>query len=309
MPILNVPWRDEDGVITGNWRVEAKDALEAAKKAQAGEGEFLPADLPRPGPGENPILVPPRQAPPDATVYVPPGPPQKTETPLLAPVLDWAVDKVAPAAWDVAKPAILPTTLGAAANYGGAYVPGLKLLPAQARESIGSVVGTGINMLTGIEEPSISQLALSAVSPGATRRGARGVTSVMPGVPAARATGLREEAQGLSETMRQGLTTEGVDQLFAAARQSSRAIPMTETRGMLDTLLAKEAEQPRGWQFPSVRDSGAELQGMLASSASQGGPPHCPARCLAPASGGQDRRDQGYRRTAGVAGALWQRLD
>lgn len=277
MPILNVPWRDDNGVITGNWRVEAKDALEAAKKAQAGEGEFLPVDLPRPGPGENPIIVPPRQSPPDATVYVPPGPPKKTETPLLAPVLDWAVEKVAPAAWDVAKPAILPTTIGAALNYGGPSLPvvgpALAALPPQARESIGSVVGTGINMLTGIEKPSISGLAMSAVSPGATRRGAQAGTRFIPGVQAARATGLREEAQGLSETMRQGLTQEGIDQLFASARQSGVRVPMTETRGMLTNLLAAEAEQPRGWQFPSVRDSGAELQGMLASSASQGGPP------------------------------------
>lgn len=273
MPILDVPWRDDNGVLVGRWRVEAKDATEAAKKAQAGQGEWLNLDIPRPGPGENPIIAPPNPPPPDATVYNPPGPPRTTEEPLLAPVFNWIGETVLPKALDVARPAILPTTLGAAANYGGAAVPGLSALPPQARESIGSVVGTGINMLTGIEQPSLSGLAMSAVSPGATRRGARAVTSVIPGVPAARATGLREEALALSETMRQGLTTEGIDQLFASARQSGARIPMTETRTMLDTLLAREVEQPRGWQFASVRDSGAELQGMLASSASQGGPP------------------------------------
>jgi hypothetical protein len=192
---------------------------------------------------------------------------------MLAPVFDWAVEKVAPATWDVAKPAILPTTLGAAFNYGGGAVPGLNALPPQARESIGSVVGTGINMLTGVEEPSLSGLALSAVSPGATRRGARAVTSVIPGVPAARATGLLEEARGLSTGMRQGLTQEGIDDLFASARQSGVRVAMPETRTMLNTLIAGEAEQPRAWQFASVRDSSTELQGMLANTASQGGPP------------------------------------
>ena len=122
-----------------------------AAKAQAGQGELLPPVVPRPGPGENPVFAPPQPAPaPGGTVYIPPGPPQKTETPLLAPVLDWAVEKVAPAAWDVAKPAILPTTIGAALNYGGAAVPGLYgAPPAQPAKVIGSVIGTGANMALG----------------------------------------------------------------------------------------------------------------------------------------------------------------
>lgn len=272
-PTHDVPW--SDGI---TYRVEAATPKEAVQKRIAGFGTPLPPVVPRPGPGENPVLAPPQPAPSTGgTVYVPPDPPPKTETPLLSPVLDWAVSKVAPAAWDVAKPAILPTTIGAALNYGGPSLPvvgpALGALPPQARESIGSVVGTGVNMLLGIEKPSLAQLALSAVSPGATRTTARGVTSVLPGVAAARATGLREEAQGLSETMRQGLTQEGIDQLFASARQSGVRVAMPETRGMLTTLLAGEAEQPRAWQFASVRDSSTELQGMLANSASQGGPP------------------------------------
>lgn len=272
MPTFNI--RTEGGT----YRVEATSPKEAYALYQKGQGELLPPVVPRPGPGENPVLAPPKPPPATGgTVYIPPGPPTPTETPLLDPVLDWAVKKVAPAAWDVAKPAILPTTIGAALNYGGPSLPvvgpALAAIPPQARESIGSVVGTGLNMALGIEEPSMSQLALSAVSPGATRRGAQVATSVLPGVPAARATGLLDEAQALPGRMRQGLTQEGIDDLFAAARQANPRITMPQTRTMLTNLAAGEAEQPRGLQFASVREISQGLQDMLSSSASQGGPP------------------------------------
>ena len=275
MPMLDVPW--DDGT---TYRVEAATPKEAFEKVKAGYGEALPPVVPRPGPGENPVLAPPRPPAPDATVYVPPemrprAPRQ--ERPLLEPVFNWLGETVVPASWNAAKPAILPTTLGAALNYGGPSLPvvgpALAALPPQARESIGSVVGTGANMLLGIEEPSIASLALSAVSPGATRKTAQVGTKILPGAQAARATGLVEEAQALPGRLSQGLTQEGTSALFAEARTVNPRVAMSQTRAHLHTLLASEADQPKGLKFRSVEEISEGLQGMLTQSASQGGPP------------------------------------
>jgi hypothetical protein len=271
MPTFDVPTEG------GTYRVEATSPKEAYELYQKGQGTLLPPVVPRPGPGENPVLAPPKPSAPDATVYVPPAPPTPTEKPLLEPVFNWIGETVAPAAWDIGKKGILPTLGSAGLNYGGPYLPyvgpALAALPPQARESIGSVLGTGANMALGIEEPSLSQLALSAVSPGATRKGAQVGTKLLPGAQAGRATGLLEEVQALPERLSQGLTRETAGGLFDYARKVNPRVAMDQTRAHLDTLLASEAVQPQGLKFRSVEEISAGLQDMLKQSASQGGPP------------------------------------
>lgn len=271
MPTFDVP------TAGGTYRVEAPSAKEAYKLYTEGQGELLAPTVPRPGPGENPVIAPPQPPPASGgTVYIPPGPPQQTETPLLNPVLDWAAQKVAPAAWDVAKPAILPTTIGAALNYGGGAVPGLNALPPPARESLGSVIGTGINMLTGIEQPSLSGLALSAVSPGATRKSAQVGTKLLPGAQAARATGLVEEAQALPGKISQGLAQDTTGALFTQARKQNPTIDMSQTTGKVRELLAHEqtdVELPT-LQFPTVRNLAQQMdKSIVAKAGAQGGTP------------------------------------
>jgi hypothetical protein len=269
MPTFDVP---TDG---GTYRVTAGSAKEAYERLQKGEGDLLPPVVPRPGPGENPVLAPPQPPPATGgTVYIPPGPPTPTEKPLLEPVFNWLGKTVLPKALDVATPAILPTTLGAIANYGGAAVPGFSALPPPARESIGSVVGTGINMLTGIEEPSLSQLALSAVSPGATRKGAQVGTKLLPGAQAARATGLVEEVGELPGRISKGLTLDVTGPLFDQARKLNPTITMTETNGTVRRLLQTEKEMGEaGLEFGEVQKVTRGLSTAIAKSQSAGGTP------------------------------------
>jgi hypothetical protein len=269
----DVPW--SDGI---TYRVESATPNEAVEKRMEGYGTPLPPVVPRPGPGENPVFAPPQPPPATGgTVYIPPGPPARTETPLLDPVFNWIGETVAPAALDVAKPAILPTTIGAALNYGGPYVPGvgraLSVLPAQARESIGSVIGTGANMLLGIEEPSIKQLALSAVSPGATRKGAQVGTKLLPGAQAARATGLVEEAQALPGRISQGLTLDVTGQFFDQARKLNPIISLDATDQAVRQLVQTEKQMAEaGVEFPdTVLKVARNLQRTLAQSQPQGG--------------------------------------
>lgn len=272
MPTFDVP------TAGGTYRVQATSPKEAYELYQKGQGDLLPPVVPRPGPGENPVLAPPQPHPASGgTVYVPTGPPARTETPLLEPVFNWIGEKVAPAAWDVAKPAILPTTIGAALNYGGPSLPvvgpALAALPPQARESIGSVVGTGLNMALGIEAPSMTQLALSAVSPGATRKSAQVGTTLLPGAQAARATGLVEEAQALPARLSQGLTQEATGALFEQARKLNPSIAMDATSETVKRLFQAEQAMPAGLKLGAVQQITKGLETAMAQSAAQGGTP------------------------------------
>ena len=270
MPTFDVP---TDG---GTYRVETTSSqrcLRVVPEAQ-GRGGVGPADVPRPGPGENPVIAA------AAILLLQTRPcmshqarPPKTETPLLSPVLDWAVEKVAPAAWDVAKPAILPTTIGAALNYGGAYVPGLNAVPAPARESIGSMIGTGANMALGWEKPSVSGFLMSGVSPGATRKGAQVGTKLLPGAQAARATGLVEEAQALPGILSKGMTQDVAGGLMEQARQLNPDIAMDATNETVKGLFQKEATMPGGLKLPKVQAVAKGLETALAQSDIAGSTP------------------------------------
>lgn len=68
---------------------------------------------------------------------------------------------------DIGKKSAIPTALG----IGGG------LLAGPLGESAGSVIGTGINQLTGIEEPSLAQLGMAAVAPQAGRVVGKGLNA------------------------------------------------------------------------------------------------------------------------------------
>jgi hypothetical protein len=257
----------DDGTVM---RVEAADATEATAKGLERQGQVIPQPV-RPGPGEGPVFSPPRPTPPDATVYIPPAPTSEAsrQRPLMDPVVDWFAQKVVPQGMEMGKKAVIPTVTSQAMRYGGGMVPGLRALPPEAREGIGSAVGTGINMALGIEEPSMTNLAMSAVTPTATRSGSRYVTSKLPGAAAAGAAGLSQEAAEIPGRISRNVMQADVDKLFDQARQLNPNVSMASTQGMANRLFQAE----RGLEVPALKFGDIEgiAQGLEAAVKRHGG--------------------------------------
>lgn len=263
----------------GTYRVEASSPKDAYERYQRGEGSLLPPVVPRPGPGENPVLTPPKpSAPTGGEVYVPPETQPRAprqERPLLAPVFDVIEETVIPPVARAAGRGILPTIGSVAGTVAPAVYPPLSAVPVQARQGIGSMLGTGANMALGIEEPSLEQLALSAVTPGASVQGARIGSRLLPGQGGARAAGILEEARALPGAMRQGIQQADINTLFASARQANPAIPMGNTRAMVQQLLAHEqtdVELP-SLQFGTIRNLAQQMDRSIGVRSPQGGTP------------------------------------
>jgi hypothetical protein len=268
MPRFDVPM--EDGKV---YRVEATDATDATRKVLAGEGQAVPQPV-RPAPGEGPVFSPPRPEPPSGgTVDIPRQPtPQATgqQPGLIDPVIDWFAKKVVPGGVDIAKKGMIPTATSQAFRYGGAAVPGMRLLPPEAREGIGSAVGTGINMALGIEEPSLTNLALSAATPVTARGTARQVVKRLPGAAAAGAAGFAEEAAGIPTRISRGVQQADVDKFFTGARALNTDVPMTATQSTMQRLLQAEADvEVPALQFTEIQNISRQMNAAMAKRGGQ----------------------------------------
>ena len=156
MPMLNVPWKMDDGqrgrlprgcdgregcLSEGDRQATARHCCRRSSRT------LVLARIP--------LLLRHPPPPPDATVYIPPGPPQKTETPLLAPVLDWAVEKVVPSRVGCREASDLADDAWCSAELWRANLPVVG--PRYRRHTLTSPrkhwlrAGTGLNMALGIE--------------------------------------------------------------------------------------------------------------------------------------------------------------
>jgi hypothetical protein len=262
MPRFDVPM--EDGKV---YRVEATDANDATRKVLDGQGTEVPQPV-RPAPGEGPVFSPPRPEPPSGgTVSIPrqPTPQAPGQQPgLIDPVIDWFAQNVVPGGVDIAKKGLIPTATSQALRYGGAAVPGLRLLPPEAREGLGSMVGTGVNMALGIEEPSLTNLAVSAVTPVSTRGTARQVVKRLPGAAAAGAAGFAEEAADIPLRLSRGVQQADVDKFFTGARALNTDVPMTATQSTMQRLLQAEADvEVPALQFTEIQNMSRQMNAAL----------------------------------------------
>lgn len=214
-------------------RISAGSREEAVKRIQNGEGDILPIapGAARPAQSAQPELYaePPRSAEQlgGETVYNPtPAPPQRGPG-----FVEQALRGAGRAALQGGKQVALPALGSMAAEYGGAFIPGMRAVPPAIRGAAGSVAGTAANMALGIEKPSLEQLILSAATPAAARGVGSAAVRNFPGARGAYAADFVEQAQDLPSIIRRGI--EGnADELFreAYAANPSLTIPLTQSR-------------------------------------------------------------------------------
>jgi len=186
-------------------------------------------------------------------------PPTPTASPgLVDPVLKPVGDALAPALGKIATQAALPTVGSLALGVGGRFVPGLNVLPPPVREAAGSILGTGANMLLGIEEPSWQQLLMAGATPAAARRTGNIASRVLPGAAGARAAGIVDEATQLPTMLRRGVTVEP-GAFYTAARTLNPSVALDDTGQVAQDLLATEAQAIKGLKFGRVGTVATEL--------------------------------------------------
>lgn len=154
----------------------------------------------------------------------------------------------------------IPTAGSMLANYGGALIPGVRDVPPPIREAAGSVVGTGINMALGLQEPSLKDLAMAAAVPGASRIGGRVAANVLPGARAARAIDIADEARQIPSILERKITKDP-EQLFQSARQMNPQIRIAQSGNLAAEVVKREGEAStvRGLKFPRVQAMAQDL--------------------------------------------------
>ena len=177
-------------------------------------------------------------------------PPRMMES--LRPVGEFVGPSVLPTAGSLALPA------AATAIAGPANVPFIPL-----EQGLGSGIGEGINQLTGITKPSLTQLGLAAGVPTALGYGASGIRALskfFPPSKGAETVNALAAPEALSKVAgyRSG---QDVGKLFETATKQGVTVPLSKTEAMVQQIKQEVANAtPAGqkaWQT-ILKDTGME---------------------------------------------------
>jgi hypothetical protein len=186
-------------------------------------------------------------------------------------------------AFDFAKPSILPTAgsialpAAATALAGPANAP---FIPLEA--GAGGIIGTGLNKLLGISEPTGLDYALSGGLPVAGQVAGNVARAIKPFVPLSKAAETMQPLAHTEALSKVASLSKGQDvkQLFSDATKAGVTVPLSSTRTMLQQIQMEVANAtPAGrkaWQSilketgvdtltkPPFNASPARLQAVLA---------------------------------------------
>lgn len=148
-----------------------------------------------------------------------------SERSLLSRVMQSAVDVGAEAA---------PSMIGGQiARVGGAFVPGLRLLPPTAREATGSMIGEALRQTVSDEPLSLEQIGMAGMVGGASGGLARRVSAADVGIAPETTRRLVSRLPGSTEAFMQQGTEETLERIARMQQRTEVITPPGETTSRL----------------------------------------------------------------------------